>query len=508
MPDIVPVRNVETERHVGGHMYPSRVSKASSGTGGVASILHVVPPAPTRPARPDSLDSIPDEVAPAPPDKGRPRQGSNSDTHDLSTYDQPRSYINMPQTKQDNVSITRSHDSVSVHKNTESMYQVPPHPAPVVSQSSLQHPPKRSVDNNSMYTSVPPAQSIGRPSSKRDSNSSSGSRGSTKQDSAYGSEDTYDPVPPPRKVSVDEVERLSQSLRTSTLPSGGGRPSNKVHMPQKAQSVNNLINNQVPPPPCSTGYSQPPYINLPANSKAHPSYANLDMHRQANHRTPSISGGDSTYDIPPQRPREDPLAMSPPPPPHALAPVHPYVNSPSYISETSVPPPHSSLITSDDTYLPMDTNYLPMSQSNTSFQDRLVPVQAGDRSTLNSYFSMEGQTSAAGDDDMYLPMEKHSSSDTYAPMDRPTSDLYMPVGHNIHRGSYDESYVAMVPGARTSTTSTGSIYTDMSQAPPAPPTPNKPSIYEVPPSNKPVPYIPPRNVEPPRLQPQSSVSKY
>ena len=550
MPDIVPDQGrralvVDTEPPgpiTGSHSYNSRRPTATSQSSLPSTLaLDSVPPPPSSQRRElrasvDSTDSVPEEPAPLPPCKTGVSRLDTYDApmHDSSTYDHPRmGYENLlPATP---------------HQNPESTYQVPPPPTPVGTGRRAGGKP----DN--MLINVPPATSSSQPSSstKRDSNSSNGSRGSNKQDSAYSSEDTYDPVPPPRRYSGErvvygkEVDLLALNMRISTTldnRSTSSASAKKVHMQPKALSETNVNSLNEPVPPPSSLAPQQPYINLPPNSKAHPSYENMEdrsggshhhhhhhHHRPRHHSNSSRSGGnghattssnvppppvtDSTYDIPPSRKDDSEILGLSPPPPHALPKMHVYVNSaPSGGYNKSnrfvPPPPLPGGPKDDDVYLPMgaQSSYLPMNQA-TSLGDSYVPLPKGDRSSDGSYLNMEQGLGGNGGNS--LARNKSTVNDNvYLPMQRPESDTYMPM---VSGQTYDENYVPMMTGDRSSC---NSVYTDMSVSSPPPVEqqalrPVTHSIYEVPPSNKPVPVVPPRTTaEPPRLQPQSTSSKY
>ena len=464
----------------------SHGAKHTSTTAQGTPPLNRVPPAPRK--QRDSVDSIPEMPPPPPPHKThQPRwDPPHENAEDISrTYDSPRPYVNIENLASDDgtYKVLRS------RQTSESTYQVPPsHGKPHQSQDLL-------------YSVPPVAQPTmrdNRPSSKRDSNSSTGSRGSNKHDSAYSSEETYDQVPPPRRYSGerDHTDKLPPELRTNTLQDRSS--SNKTSVPRKAQSETSLLDT-VPPAPASTAGATP-YINLPPNSKAHPGYPNIGIGqpRGSQQVTDSIMvpvTTDSTYDVPTRRPSEaEFLGLSPPPPAHSLptkTKKHEYVNTPNN-SVTSasmfVPPP------SGFGHNQQQDSYMPMGQQA---REGFVPLQSGNRNQ-ESYLPMGRGGSATStylpmqkDDDLYLPMR--TSSDIYMPM-RPGSETYLPMGQHDEnympmQQGYDENYVAMVTGDRTSS---NSVYACMTA---------DVGIYQSPPSNKPVLPYPARSVQPPRLTP-------
>lgn len=369
-------------------------------TGG--SPLDQVPPPPSKQQHRGSVDSIPEMPAPPPPLKtGQPRTRPDVDPNQM--YDQPtKSYVNIDSMDglddgTYKVPPKRNHrgsiEQESLYKvppsrhlefvpSSEEWYQVPPsrggdgHPPPSGEVQYYNSLPLNTspVDRDVEYDYPPPgSKSIPRTNSQRDSNSSSESRSSQKQDSAYGSEDTFYSVPPSRRHDAHSMEVLSETMRTSTL---NGRSLDDTYdiPPRKAHSETNILDSMPPPPRPPKGGGSPvepqgPYMNLPPNSKSHPhtdphpaprsvDYTNQPSQRSVDYTNqPKIV--DYTYDTPPKKPSDAAmLSMSPPPPAPCSIKPHRYVNAPpGYV------PPGGS----ESMYLPMqggvgEEMYIPMTQ--------------------------------------------------------------------------------------------------------------------------------------------------
>ena len=305
-------------------------------TGG-QSPLDQVPPPPSQRQRRGSTTSIPDMPAPPPPMKtGEP---AFSEPAGFQTYDHPsKSYVNV--------------DGVDPDMSEEGTYKVPPRrnpPPPGGDQNLYKKPPvchmefhePPSPTGNENYDCPTSNRLVTKQSSQRDSNSSTGSRGSHHQDSAYGSNDGFYDAP---RSLVDH------RVRTTTLPT---EENYDVPPARKTQSEANILD-RVPPPPRPPKSGAAPsgptvsYMNLPAHSPQR------SISTPAPPRPPPTP--DQTYDFPKRKTSDkDMLTMSPPPPPPHVCPPnsnsHRYVNTQwSSQSETSYMPMNQA----DDSYLPMN----------------------------------------------------------------------------------------------------------------------------------------------------------
>jgi hypothetical protein len=347
------------------------------------SPLDQVPPPPSlQKKHGGSRDSIPDMPAPPPPMKtGQPLYPDHHDPN--MTYDLPSklSYVNIDDLDAGDEGLYKVPPRRNVQPETpeeDGLYKVPPsrHLEFVpTSDDWYQVPPSRQAENFHNYNNLPPtvtsfdsrefdydvppsAKPLPRNNSQRDSNSSSGSRGSQKQDSAYGSEDTFYSVPPAR-VDAQSMEMLTDRMRTNTVNyrNGGGDDTYDVP-PRKTQSETNILDSVPPPPrPPKGGPASPtgpmgPYLNIPPNSKSH----------QMEHRESVV---ESLYDTPPKKPSDAAmLSMSPPPPqPCSVAGKMPrYVNHatgsypiPGGQTDSMYLPMQGGPVTTDDMYMPMNS---------------------------------------------------------------------------------------------------------------------------------------------------------
>ncbi len=327
-----------------------KVTSRRAGSLGGGSPLDQVPPAPKRHnSHRGSVDSIPEMPAPPPPIKtGQPPVWTQQEIIDpLQTYDHPsKSYVNI------DAEMDLDDGTYKVpprrHRNSvqdEPLYKVPPtqHLEFVPkTEPYYQVPPGHNYPVEGYYQpdaeyDVPPLAKYlpRREGSQRDSNSSSGSRSSQKQDSAYGSEEFYSVPPCRRNTDSQSMEVLSDKMRTTGLISVLNDDKYDVP-PRKAQSETNILDSVPPPPRPPKGGVTPtgaplqgPYMNVPPNSKSHPQTETPQRATQT---------VDQMYDFPTKKPSDAAmLSMSPPPPqPCSSIKMHGYVNAPSkYMTNTT-----------------------------------------------------------------------------------------------------------------------------------------------------------------------------